>query len=118
MMPRICKVIGLAALFSLTSAPFVYAICRGTWTQVFYYTGCDSSVQNVGESLRACEPIDDYEIGQQNGNWKEVYDGQCLNFQGYQCYQEAPSVSYFKKCNGSWTSASETDFNNGNCQCP
>ena len=116
-MKRFYRILVVAVLVSMTGAPFAYAICRSRWQHGFYYTGCGASVEYAGEYLRACEPIDDYENDQQDGDWLVRSDGYCLF--PYNCVQEEPfSVTYYKKCGGNLVPTSETDFNNGNCECP
>ena len=114
-MKRFYRILVLAVLVSMTSAPFAYAICRAWWQQGIYYAGCGANVEYSGEYLYACDPIDDYENDLQDGDWLVRYDGECV----FDCLQESPfSVTYYKKCGGNWVSTTETDFNNGDCDCP
>jgi len=115
---KLHKMLATAILASFVGAPFLYGVCFSRWWQGFYYTGCGGTLQYAGEYLRACEPIDNYENDQQDGDWLVESVGDCLVVGG-NCVQDSSySVAYYKKCNGSGVSASESDFSNGNCHCP
>ena len=112
------RIFAIVAITSSVAAPFVYAICRSQWQQGLYYTGCGATLQYAGEYMHACKPEDDYQNDAQTGDWLERYDGVCVWAYGNCLEEGAYSVTYWKKCGGTWVQKTESDFNNGNCSCP